>query len=264
MPLPHLLRHGHGTPVIFVHGNGVDHRILLGLDDVFGNGFERFHFDLPGFGRTPALTGAGGLPELADWLDRTVGELLGERPFAVVGNSMGGLLAYELAARRPTQVLGMALLAPVVHTERARRTLPERVVLRWDPELLRSLKGGEAMKYAEMTVVQSPETWEAFRKAVLPGMKAADPAALERLSARYFLNAAHDGALRAFAGPVLIVAGRQDHVVGFEDQFTLARSFPRGSYAVLDAAGHNVHLDQPAAVRALLEGWVAALGDRLI
>jgi len=259
-PAPRVVRRGEGTPLLFIHGNGVDHRLLLDLDDVFDDGgWERLYLDLPGFGGTPALGDDGGLPALADWLDDAAGELTGGRPFAVVGNSLGGLLARELAARHPEQVLGLALLAPVVDPDHSRRTVPEQTVLRRDEELLRSLKPGEALKYQEMAVVQSRENWERFRTAALPGLKAADVRAMDRLAEGYVLEPAPDARLSGYATPVLIVAGRQDHVVGFEDQESLAGRFPDARYAALDEAGHNVHLDQPEAVRDLLREWAARI-----
>lgn len=243
--------------MLFVHGNGVDHRTMLELDDVFGEQapWERIYLDLPGFGKTPALDGRGGLPELADWLDAAVDELVGVTPFAMVGASLGGLLARELAARRREQCLGFALLAPVVDSVRENRTLPEPTVLVVDPALVDSLDTTDAAAYAELAVVQSKENWERFRRAVLPGLRVADQAAMERLDARYALPDLPDGRLAGYDRPVLIVAGRQDAVVGFEDQWALSRRFLRSTYAVLDRAGHNIQIDQPDIVRALLGRW---------
>lgn len=31
-PAPHVVRRGEGIPVLFVHGMGVDHRLLLEVD----------------------------------------------------------------------------------------------------------------------------------------------------------------------------------------------------------------------------------------
>ena len=43
---------GSGLPVVAIHGNGVDHRLLLSLDDALAEagGLERWYVDLPGFG----------------------------------------------------------------------------------------------------------------------------------------------------------------------------------------------------------------------
>lgn len=258
---PHVVRRGSGVPIVFIHGNGVDHRLLLGLDDLFAESgaWERIYLDLPGFGKTPALAGEGGLPEIAEWCHEVVGSLVGDRPFAAVGNSLGGLIVRELVARRPHQILGFALLAPVVHPDPARRTTPQKVVLRRDPELLASLDPTDAKLFADMAVVQTEANWLRFREAALPGLQLADSGAMERLAARYVLPQQPDARIRGYDRPVLIVVGRQDHVVGFEDQAGLALDFPSATYVVLDEAGHNVHLDQPQAVHTQLRQWATDL-----
>lgn len=264
VPPPHLVRRGEGTPLVFVHGNGLDHRFLLPLDECFdersaAGPWERIYVDLPGFGKTPVLGEAGGLPDIADWLDAVVGQLVGDRPFALVGNSLGGLLVREIAARRPERCLGLALLAPVVHAEHRLREVPARRVLAEDPELLASLDPADAASYADAAVVQSPANWLAFRDAALPGIRAADERAMTRLARRYALERDPQERLRGYAGNVLVVAGRSDPVVGYADQRRLADDFEHATYAVLDRAGHNVHLDQPDTVGALLRDWAAAL-----
>lgn len=55
---------------------------------------------------------------------------------------------------------------------------------------------------------------------------------------------------------VLIVVGRRDAIVGYEDQRALSQRFGRATYAALDRAGHNVRLDQPHVVRRLLGDWL--------
>ena len=243
--------------MLFVHGNGVDHRMMLALDAAFaGSGpWGRLYVDLPGFGATPALDAPGGLPQLADWLDEAVGEMLGSAPFAVVGTSLGGLLARDLVARRPHQCIGMALLAPVVDSVREHRLVPPHAVLVEDAALIAGLSGADAMAYAELAVVQSRENWERFRRSVLPGLRAADVRAMARLEKNYALPTLPDDRLAGFDRPMLIVTGRQDAVVGYQDQWALAQRFPRATYALLDEAGHNLEIDQPDLVHAHLARW---------
>lgn len=255
----HVVRRGSGLPLLLVHGNSVDHRLLLEVDAAFAghDAWERIYVDLPGFGRTPALAGRGGLVDLADWLDGWAEATVGDAPFAVVGNSMGGLLAADLVARRPRQCLGLALLAPVVQSRHHLRTLPEADV-RKDRDLLASLDPADADEYAAVAVDQGRDNWERFRRAALPGLRSGVPEARRRLGAAYELPMPD---LRDLDRPVLVVTGRQDTIVGFEDQQAWSGGLSQGTYVALDRAGHNVHLDQPDAVRLLLADWARACTD---
>ena len=263
MTEPYVVRRGRGIPLLCVHGNGVDHRLLLALDDALAESgsWERIYLDLPGFGETPPLAGRGGLPDYVDWLDNAVTELIGTTPFAVLGNSMGGLLARALAARRLRQCLGLAMLAPIVDPVRENRTLPGREVLREDHALLRSLDPEDAETYAEMAVTQSRQNWQRFQRSALPGIRAADTEAMERLGELYELPESPDDKLAGLERPMLIVTGKQDFIAGYEDQWMLSKRLQRCSYAVLDGAGHNVHLDQPYAVEELLRGWARLVSN---
>ena len=260
-PTPHVLRNGTGTPLVFVHGNGVDHRLLLELDDVFAQPsvWERIYVDLPGFGQTPPLTTSGGLPELAAWLNATIEGLIGSARFAIVANSLGGLLARNVVAQHLDQCLGFALLAPVVDPITANRNLPQQQVLKHDPALLATLSAADAESYCELAVVQSEDNWQRFQRAALPGIRAAQQVAMDKLAQCYALPDFSDEAFDGYQQPVLIVTGKQDWVVGYHDQWELSQRFDHATYAVLDRAGHNVHLDQPHAVKALLSTWATRL-----
>ena len=60
----------------------------------------------------------------------------------------------------------------------------------------------------------------------------------------------------SFAGPVLIVTGRQDHLCGYRDAWELLDNYPRATYAVLDRAGHFVNIEQEALCQALAAEWL--------
>lgn len=261
IPGVNLVRRGSGIPLVAVHGNGVDHRLLLALDDCFAKSgeWERIHLDLPGFGETAPLDDAGGLPELARWLVEVIRDLVDEQPFALLANSMGGLLARHVVSVFAEQVIGLALIAPVVEPDASLRRLPAFEVLESDVEVLESLTPSDREEFAGMAVRQDAESWRAFRDHALPGIRAADQAAMDRLSQRYFLEERPEDVFNRFEGPTVIITGRQDHVVGFEDQFALLTHYPRASYVVIDGAGHNLHLERPAVAEAALRDWVQDL-----
>lgn len=254
----HVVRRGSGFPVVLIHGLGVDHRLMLPLDDALdaAGDVERIYLDWPGCGQTPALPEPGGLPQLAHWMDNTISELVGERPFAVVGNSLGGVLARRVAATRGGQVRGLALLAPAVDTDSERRTTPSATVIERDDALLRELDDDDADYFKAVGVRLTRDVWENFDRYCLPGLKAADADAMKRLEDDYDLPETPERQAPAFERPALIVTGRQDHVVGYVDQFRLLDHYPRATYAVLDEAGHNVHLEAPASTAALVTAWM--------
>lgn len=114
---------------------------------------------------------------------------------------------------------------------------------------------GEA--YAEMAVVQSRENANLFVAHAYPGLTAADPAALERLSESYGLAEEPETASAdPFTQPVLFITGRQDHVVGYDDAWDRIEHYPQATFAALEAAGHNLHLDQPVLTAALITDWL--------
>ncbi|PRB71250.1 alpha/beta hydrolase [Arthrobacter sp. MYb213] len=253
--------HGSGLPVVLVHGNGVDHRILLALDEQLarpGN-LQRIYVDLPGFGGTPALAGKSGLPEIADWLQNLLEGQLGAQPFALIGNSLGGLLAQEMADRFEDQILGLVLLAPVIRPAAEERNLPARSIIHEDEVLLEELGAINAGHYAQMSVLQTRANWEQFEKHVLPGVLSADLRAMAHLSKRYYLETLPVDRDQVWNMPVLIACGMQDHIVGFKDAKELLKRYPNASFLELERAGHNVHIDQPEILAQALERWTQLL-----
>ncbi|MFF5078550.1 alpha/beta fold hydrolase [Actinoplanes sp. NPDC000266] len=249
-------RRGHGTPVLLLHGFGVDHRILLPLEEVFDGepGWERIYPDLPGFGRTPGRADLNGSGDVVDELVRFIGAELGDQRFALVGNSWGGMLARALASRMPQRVLGLCLLCPAIVAERGDRDLPPRTVLKEDRELMSSLPATERELYQQEAVVESAGDWERFREFVLPGILAADPAAAQRIEAAYGVRPG-PGSGR-YDGPTLLLTGRQDAIVGYRDAWRVLEDYPRATFAVLDAAGHNAPLERPEVTGPLVADWL--------
>ncbi|MGP7814163.1 alpha/beta fold hydrolase [Glutamicibacter soli] len=252
---------GQGIPLVLIHGHGVDHRILLALDEVLAatGVFQRIYVDLPGMGGTAALDGAGGLPEIADWLEQLIRRQCGERPFAMIGNSLGSLLAQEMADRFGPQVVGMAMLAPLVYPAHSQRTVPPREILLQDPELLAGLPTQDADHYQQMSVLQTVENFQRFRTHALPGIRAVNLRSLAKLSKRYFLDELPVERTSQLACPVLMLCGMQDHVTGFADPGRLAARYPSAEIVVVPAAGHNVHLDQPDIAAEEITAWSRAV-----
>lgn len=259
-PTPHYVSQGEGLPVVLLHGMGLDHRGLMMLDDAFGEGTRRIYIDLPGHGRTDALPVPGGLQEMADWTLNAVNEIVGDEPFALVGNSMGGAFARYIVAKESAKVKGMALIASVVDPVRSHRHVAEHVVSDPNPALTERVAQSQIMEFLQMGVNQSFEAWRRYQRYVLPGTRLYDKDAGARLNKRYWLDAVPEDSLRTpYAGPVLIACGAQDQVVGFEDHKSLLPHYSNATYEVIDPSGHNIFIDAPEVLKPLLAQWSASI-----
>lgn len=95
--------------VVFIHGVGQDHTVWV-LPARYFDRHDRnvIAVDLPGRGRSdgPPL---GSIEEMADWVIRVLDEMSVRRT-AVVGHSMGSLVALDAAARHPDRVRSIAMV----------------------------------------------------------------------------------------------------------------------------------------------------------
>jgi pimeloyl-ACP methyl ester carboxylesterase len=260
----HYAQHGSGTPVLALHGAGVDHREMMGaLEPVFADrpGYRRIYPDLPGMGRTPAPERIDSNDAVLELLGGLVEAVIGEEAFVVVGHSYGGYLARAIANRRPGQVAGLALLCPIGEPGGGDER-PGHVVVAdtgdLDPD---GVLGPElAAEYRDYLVVHTPGTLRRFQETVAPGAALVDQPALERIFARWELGTPPEQGA-AYPNPTLILAGRQDATVGYTGAWRLLEHYPRATFAVLDRAGHGLPHEQVGLLGALLAEWLDRIGE---
>lgn len=246
-----------GDPLVLLHGFEVDHRSLLPLDATLAaaGGWRRVYVDLPGFGASPA-DGVASAEDVVRAVDAELTARLGDAPFAVLGYSFGGLVARRLAHDHRDRVLGLALLGAVFVAGHDRRDVPARTVLHEDPTVVATI-GEFADDYVELAVVQDAAGAAAFRDHVRPGLRAFDRDAAARIAARYALERDPEDAWpEPFAAPTLVVTARQDQVVGYRDAWARLEHYPRATFAVVDAAGHNLLIDRSPVLEALVADWL--------
>ena len=101
-------RHGAGAPVLLVNGLTADHTAWQLQADALKERFEVVVFDNPGVGQT---TGPGGpyTSELFADVAASLLDHLGIERAHVVGASMGGTIAQQIALRRPELVRSLVL-----------------------------------------------------------------------------------------------------------------------------------------------------------
>lgn len=236
--------------------------MMLPLDRHFVKGqWERHYIDLPGSGsstRLEAMTSEA----VVDAVSRYIDASLAERDFALVGVSYGGFIARALHARYGGRVLGSTLIAPAVKAAGRRQISVGHQVVEFDG-FESELDESDSVVLSSFKSISPRHTrtsWTAYVEHVVPGYQAHDREAAAELLENYNLEPFPESALtEPLDGTNLLIAGKQDSVVGWRDQLELLDFYNHLSYAALDGAGHNVHLDQPAVVGSLFEDWLSKL-----
>ena len=116
--------HGSVPAVVLVHGHPFDRSMWAPQQEPLGRRFRVVTPDLRGFGESPATPGKVTMRELAGDVEALLDEL-GVDSAAVVGLSMGGLVAMELALASPNRWWALGLVAttaaPLTEAERRER-----------------------------------------------------------------------------------------------------------------------------------------------
>jgi pimeloyl-ACP methyl ester carboxylesterase len=243
----HSVEHGTGLPVLVLHGAGVDHRETEACFEPAlggGAGLRRVYPDLPGMGRTAAPESLGGADDVLATLLGFADEVTDGSAYLVAGHSAGAYYAQAMAARRPDQVAGLALVCPLLP---GARDVPQHRVVAGTGEL-----GDE--EFRSYFVVQTAEMLARYERSVAPGAALVDWSALERMGRRWELTPAP-----AYPGPTVVIAGRLDSTVGYAAAVDLLDQHPHATLAVVDDAGHALPHEQPELLRGLLTEWLARI-----
>lgn len=257
----HYVEHGpagdaDAPTAVLLHGWHADLSLMTGcFEPVFEGRLEwrRVYLDLPGMGQTVAPEWVRGTDDVMKIVEAAIAKLVPDGSYVVCGQSYGGYLARGLAAAQPDRVEGLALVAPMIVAEQADRDVPPHRVIARDDEAMSRL--GVDDGFFEVAVVQDAETWRRTQEQWIGG-ESADEAALGRISAGLAGTFELEHAQTPFERPVLFVTGRQDSAVGYRDAWATLEHYPRATFAVLDRAGHNVHIESSTLFNALVHEWL--------
>lgn len=232
---------GEGPALLLLHGLGSssdDWELQL---PEFAARYRVVAMDLRGHGRSDKPRGPY---TMGDFAADAAGLLEGlDIPQAhVLGLSLGGMVAQQLALDWPERVLSLVLVNTFS------RFVP------WEPHLMRRIArrlatfGGGGMEAVAEAVAASlfprptqrplyDEAVRRFARNDLNGYRAS-VAAILRFNVERRL-----GEIRC---PALIVAGDRDRTVSWRQKALMARRLPRARLVVIPDSGHATPLDQPA------------------
>ena len=245
----HFIRRGQGKPLLLIHGLGGNWRSWETVLDDLAAARDVIAPDLPGFGKTPPLSGAVTIAELADALE----EFLAEhdlRGVDVVGNSMGARLALELA-RRGAVGTTVALNPGGFWSDGERRYFGTTVGL--SLRLVKSLQAllpalvGNPIGRTILLPQFSAHPWALSPEVTLHELQsyAAAPSLYPALDALVHGPNQEGISAEEQKAPILIVWGRQDRVCWPTQVARAQARFPGARLQWFDDCGHFPHWDQP-------------------
>ncbi|MBJ8028998.1 alpha/beta fold hydrolase [Bacillus cereus group sp. N21] len=248
---------GEGKPVIILHGCSVDHRLMMGcMESVFHKhaGYKRIYIDLPGMGKSTAPNWINSSDILLDVLTLFIEKIIPDENFLLVGESYGGYLSKAILSKMPQRIDGLLLICPVIIANHKARTVPKYNRIISDDEFLNKLSSDERNEFCELAVIANEYTYNRYKKEIKSGLTVANTEFVETLQRNYTLSFNTNG--QKYEKPVLLLAGRQDIVVGYQDLLETIEEYPRATFAVLDMAGHNLQIEQPELFQSLVEEWM--------
>lgn len=259
--------YGEGHPIIMIHGFGPDHRIMTGcMEPIFvtRDGWQRIYFDLPGMGKTPGPDWLVNSDQMLEVLNAFIDKIIPDQQFAISGSSYGAYLARGIVREKTEFVTGLSLVVPLIVPTREKRRVPAHVSVVKDTEFIKSLSANEREDFENFMVVQTKDVWERTRDEVNVGVSVADEPFLTRLQENgYPFSFDINAEPLLFDKPTLILMGKQDSAVGYLDASQLIEKYPRGTFAVLDRAGHNLQIEQEGLFNCLVSEWLDRVEETL-
>ncbi len=257
---------GRGIPIVLLHGFGAEARVYAqSASRLTRLGLRVIGIDAPGHGESSRPAEGS---ELADWADHVDEALthLGVRHALLLGHSMGGRLAAEVAARRPDRALGVVLVDAILGGPWDRRL---RRAFRFPPAL--STFG--AAFFVDTAQTAPPhrdreQAWKLWRLAQpMVRRRLANPLhALE--AARAVLRAEPSvellERLRAEDVPVTVLHGERDLIVPL-DAGRDAAARTDADLVIVRGARHSWPLSCPETLPVIVEELLGGrLGDLVL
>lgn len=246
----------HGPWVTLVHGGLVHGASWAPLVTTLAIQHRVLVPDLRGYGASDPAPDGYSVPKFSDDV-MTLWNHCGVERSAVVGFSMGGFVALELALRAADQVSALILLgtAPAVgeagcqaFARRAAAVEQCGLADEIHVHLNRVFSNSFRTTNSEAVTAYAAEVWR-NRPEVL---------AATFLALCDFDRTADLGRVRC---PSLIIAGEEDAALGVEGSRVLASGLPRASLELVPAAGHTVLMEQPEVVITLIHDFLKSVND---
>jgi pimeloyl-ACP methyl ester carboxylesterase len=238
---------GSGEPLVVIHGGGGDARTWLSNMEVLAKKYTVYAPDLPGYGGSAPLDGKYYIPELTTFIKRFT-ECMGLEKFYLMGHSLGGGVALNVALNFPDKIKKLVLVDSLC----LGREIALWVRLFSLPAFIKSV-GNIFM--AVMTSVK----WVVKQLNPARYIMALSPAAMTvggSISTFHEQTLSLEKRLPEVKMPTLLVWGSKDPIVPVMQAYRAALAIPDCKVKVFEKRGHNVHRDELEEFSSILNRFL--------
>lgn len=257
----HYTDEGQGVPVIMVHGYGGSYRNWQKLNDSLKGQYRVIRLDLPGFGLSD-LPGAGEekvdfLRLYSDYFTFMLDTLHVDSVY-MIGNSMGGMMAWNAALQHPTTIKKLVLigsagyeLEKIAQGVSKLMNVPGMRLFYAKGMPLAMSEGGARRVYADTSRINHAEVANNNKLWNRQG----------NLEAAYRLMQSHQfpdsSRIRDITTPTLIIWGRNDRIVPVAHAYKFQRDIKGAELVIIDTCGHVPMIERPGVTAAAVRKFLA-------
>lgn len=247
----HYEETGAGEPLLFIHGLGSSGRDWEMQIPFFARDYRVVVFDLRGHGQSDKPGGPYSMPQFAADTAQLI-QALNIAPVHVVGISLGGMIALQLAVDRPALVKSLVIVNS--GPEFVARTFKERLAVLQRFLIVRLVGMRKMGEVLARRLFPKPEQ-EALRATLVERWAQNDPRAY-RDAMRAIVGWSVADRLGEIDIPTLVVAADEDYTPISAKEAYVAR-MRRAELAVIHDARHAVPVERPDEFNEVVGAFLA-------
>jgi pimeloyl-ACP methyl ester carboxylesterase len=175
--------------------------------------------------------------------------------FVLIGFSLGGYVARQIAASFPGRVAALVLIASSLREDTEQQAQLKQ-------QTVRALSPGTFNGLSARSIAQSLHPDRATDKALIERIRA--------MGARlgYAVFATQSGLRRAavptsqIVCPTLVVAAGQDRLRSLDEAIELRDSIPHAVLEIVPDSGHLIPIEQAERLGAVISSWVGSVAEK--
>jgi pimeloyl-ACP methyl ester carboxylesterase len=244
---------GTGNPTLLLHGFAEDSTVWNNQIGALTDTCRLILPDLPGSGRSSALTAPTTIEEMATAIKELLNQLKIDQ-CTLIGHSMGGYITLAFAALYPERLNAIGLFHSTAYPDSEEKRATRRKAI----DFIRTNGSAPFLRQSTPNLF-SPYTREHrpdLIETTIDNYSGMAPASLIACYEAMIARPDRNDVLREFPRPVLFIIGRDDNVVPLQQSLEQCHLPAISQFDIVENAGHQAMLEQPARSNELLQDFI--------